>query len=38
MDDFGLDNTNSIEEKIPINVAPIQKIGVIRIPPKKVRE
>jgi KUP system potassium uptake protein len=31
MDDFGLDATNSIEEKIPINVAPIEKINVIRI-------
>jgi len=31
MDDFGLDTTNSIEEKIPINVAPIDKINVVRI-------
>lgn len=32
MDDFGLDTTNTIEEKIPINVAPIEKINVIRVP------
>ena len=32
MDDFGLDATNSLEEKIPINVAPIEKIRVVRIP------
>ena len=32
MDDFGLDTTNSIEEKIPINVAPIEKINVVQIP------
>lgn len=32
MDDFGLDTTNSIEEKIPINIAPLEKIKVVRIP------
>ncbi len=31
MDDFGLDTTNSIEERIPINVAPTEKIKVVRI-------
>lgn len=30
MDDFGLDTTNSIEEKIPINVAKIEKVKVVR--------
>jgi KUP system potassium uptake protein len=30
MDDFGLDETNSIEEKIPINVAKIEKLKVVR--------
>ncbi len=34
MDDYGLDTTNSIEEKIPINVAPIEKVRIIRIPEK----
>jgi KUP system potassium uptake protein len=31
MEDFGLDPTNSIEEKIPINVAKIEKLQVHRI-------
>lgn len=31
MDDFGLDSSNSIVEKIPINVAPVEKLNVVRI-------
>jgi len=30
MDDYELDNTNSIEEKIPINVAKIEEIAITR--------
>tara|TARA_R110002167_G_scaffold129337_1_gene312196 strand:+ start:393 stop:2327 length:1935 start_codon:yes stop_codon:yes gene_type:complete len=30
MDDFGLDTTNSIEEKTPINVAEIEKLTITR--------
>lgn len=30
MDDYGLDTTNSIEEKIPINVATLEKITITR--------
>ncbi len=31
MEDFGLDTTNSMEEKIPINVAPTEKLKVTRL-------
>ena len=30
MDDYGLDTTNSVEEKIPINVAKLEKITITR--------